>query len=97
VPQDNTLAAEWYLKAAQQGHAEAQHNLGLLYLYGMGPAQNYSEAYFWLDLAAAGMTGSALEKAIEDRDEAASELSQAELNAAQQRATKWTADHPSRP
>jgi TPR repeat protein len=97
VPQDNALAAEWYRKAADQGLAEAQFNLGSQYLYGVGLQQNYSEAYFWLDLAAAGMKGSALGKAIEYRDEAGTELSQEELNAVQQRATKWVAEHPSRP
>jgi TPR repeat protein len=97
VPQDNALAAEWYRKAADQGLAEAQFNVGSLYLYGRGLQQDYAEAYFWLNLAAAGMNGKALVKAIEYRDEAATELSQDELSAMQQKATKWVADHPIRP
>jgi TPR repeat protein len=97
VPQDNALAAEWYRKAADQGLPEAQFNLGSQYLYGVGLQQDYSEAYFWLDLAAAGMKGNALQKAIEYRDEAATELSQEELNTMQQKATKWVTEHPSRP
>jgi hypothetical protein len=31
TPQDNQKAADWYLKAALQGHADAQYRLGLLY------------------------------------------------------------------
>lgn len=31
VPQDYAKAAKWYQKAAEQGVAEAQHNLGSMY------------------------------------------------------------------
>ena len=54
VPQDYAQAALWYRKAAEQGYAVAQYNLGRLYDDGRGVPQDYAEAYFWLDLAAAG-------------------------------------------
>jgi len=31
VSQDDAEAIRWYLKAAEQGHADAQNNLGLMY------------------------------------------------------------------
>jgi TPR repeat protein len=34
--------------AAQQGHAKAQHNLGLFYINGEGGPQDYMEAWKWL-------------------------------------------------
>ncbi len=36
VAQDYAEAARWYRKAAEQGDAGAQHNLGLLYAKGVG-------------------------------------------------------------
>ena len=35
---DDTVAAEWYTKAAAQGHATAQYNLGDCRSYGVGVA-----------------------------------------------------------
>ncbi|MEY3876557.1 MAG: hypothetical protein RLZZ191_240, partial [Pseudomonadota bacterium] len=31
VPENDAKAVEWYTKAADQGHAEAQNNLGGMY------------------------------------------------------------------
>lgn len=41
---DYANALTWYRKAAEQGHAIAQLNLGVLYANGQGVAQNYDEA-----------------------------------------------------
>ena len=45
-------AAKWYLKAAEQGHLSAQHNLGYLYDNGVGVTQNYELALKWYKKAA---------------------------------------------
>jgi len=45
------VAAEWYLKAAQQGHAQAMFNLAELYNYGKLD-YNYPEAVKWYEKAA---------------------------------------------
>ena len=37
----------WYLKAAAQGDADAQHNLGVMYALGQGVARDYGEAMTW--------------------------------------------------
>jgi TPR repeat protein len=48
----NKEAAKWYRLAADQGDAEAQCNLGILYHEGQGVAQNNILAVKWLLLTA---------------------------------------------
>jgi TPR repeat protein len=52
VPQDYAQAARWYRKAADQGYAKAQYNLGILYGTGKGATQDYAEAANWSRKAA---------------------------------------------
>jgi TPR repeat protein len=42
----------WYRKAAEQGHANAQNNIGFMYGAGRGVPQNYSTAVSWYRKAA---------------------------------------------
>ena len=89
-PKDYSLAAMWYRKAAEQGDAYSQNNLGALYDSGQGVPQDYAEAYFWYSLAAArSPAGSA-----ENRDNAAVNLTKTVLLQTQERARKWFEDHP---
>ena len=53
VTQSDTLAAQWYRKAAEQGHTRAQYNMAVLHLHGNGVDRDPVEAYAWL-LEAAG-------------------------------------------
>jgi len=41
------MAAEWYKKAADQGHALARYDLGVLYDQGNGVRQDYTVAAAW--------------------------------------------------
>jgi len=52
-PQDDKQAAQWYRKAAEQGHAIAQGNLGTLYMEGKGVPQDNAQALQWWNKAAA--------------------------------------------
>jgi uncharacterized caspase-like protein len=53
VPQSDTEAVQWYRKAADQGFALGQANLGFMYDKGRGGlAQNYTDAVKWNRLAA---------------------------------------------
>ena len=52
VSQDYTEALRWYHKAADQGYAKAQNNLGGMYDNGRGVAQDYAEAMRWYRKAA---------------------------------------------
>jgi len=40
-------AFEWYVRAAEKGHALAQYNLGICYLEGLGVPQSYPDAIRW--------------------------------------------------
>ena len=44
---NHSTATEWYRKAAKQGYATAQNNLGVMCHYGYGVYQNKSIAVEW--------------------------------------------------
>ena len=52
VPQDDKEALKWFRLAAEQGDAEAQNNLGVMYIEGQGVPQDNKEAVKWLRLSA---------------------------------------------
>ena len=52
VDQDAAEAAKWYRQAADQGHAQAQANLGFMYATGQGVEQNDTQAANWYRRAA---------------------------------------------
>ena len=51
VPKDDKEAVTWYRRAAEQGDAFAQNNLGFMYEYGEGVLQNYVLAHMWFNIA----------------------------------------------
>ena len=53
IAQEFDDAAASLRVAAEQGDAEAQYNLGLMYLAGLGVKQDNVEAYAWIRTAAA--------------------------------------------
>ena len=90
VPQVFTTARQWYEKAAAQGHAGAQNNLGGLYEFGHGVAQDYVRAYMWYYVAAAHPTGDGQKDvAAENRDEIAGRMTSAQIAEAQKLAREW--------
>jgi TPR repeat protein len=52
VPKDDAEAVKWYRKAAEQGLAEAQYNLGVMYDEGEGVPKDDAEAVKWYRKAA---------------------------------------------
>ena len=52
VDQSDVEAVQWYRKAADQGFAQAQHNLGAMFGKGFGVVQNIAEAARWFKKAA---------------------------------------------
>ena len=76
----------------------ARYGLGILFRDGQGVTQDYGEAYFWFDLAAAGkLPAASVEDATRFRDQAASMLAPIDLLRVQERARKWFEDHPVNP
>ena len=52
VPEDKVEAAKWFRKAAEQGHADAQHILAVMYGTGEGVPIDNAEAVKWYRMAA---------------------------------------------
>jgi len=84
VQRDYVEAAKWVRKAAEQGYAPAQADLGVMYWNGQGVPQDAVLAYMWLNLAAAQEPDAAAE-----RDVAASEMTPDEIAKAQRMAREW--------
>ena len=53
VPKDDAQAVYWFRKAAEQGDAKAQNNLGSRYYKGIGVPKDEETAYFWFLLSSA--------------------------------------------
>jgi TPR repeat protein len=87
TPQNYKQAFQWYNKAAEQGLAQAQYNLGVVYYQGKGTLQNYKQAYIWASLAAA--QSDAPKDAARLQNEAARQLTSKQLKAAQQHVAEW--------
>ena len=52
VPEDDATAVKWYTKAAEQGNADAQYNLGLCMTDGRGVPEDDATAVKWYTKAA---------------------------------------------
>jgi len=53
VIKDAAEAVKWYRKAAEQGNASAQTNLGVMYANGDGVIKDLVEAHAWFNVAGA--------------------------------------------
>ena len=81
---DHVKAHQWFEKAAAQGDAKAQRNLGYLYEVGWGVPQDYMRAYMWYNLAAEHFLTRAYQKnAVKYRDEVARRMTPAQIAEAQ--------------
>ena len=89
VVQDYKEAVKWYTKAAEQGFASAQYNLGLMYVMGQGVAQDYNSAHMWFNIAAANGDSDA----VKGRDIVAKEMTPSQIEKAQDMAREWMAKH----
>ncbi len=61
VAQESDDAVASLRAAAERGDADAQYELGLMYLEGLGVKQDNAEAYAWIRTAAAQGKGGTLE------------------------------------
>ena len=52
MTKDEKQAVYWYKKAAEQGYAKAQYNLGACYRDGKGVTKDEKEAVYWYRKAA---------------------------------------------
>ena len=47
IPRAKETAVEWFRKAAAQGNARAQYNLGTTYASGTGIPRSPEQAFYW--------------------------------------------------
>lgn len=82
---DDAESAKWYLRAAELGHAMAQRNIGMAYRYGQGVPKDQVTGLMWLNLAVA----QGYKRAVEERDDLASELTPAQVAEAKKLTDAW--------
>ena len=82
---------------AEQGDAEAQFNLGVMYATGEGVPQDDVQAHLWFNLAASRLTGEQREIAVRGRDNVADRMTPEDRSEAQRLAREWDAAHPRDP
>ena len=80
VEKDDAEAVKWFRKAAEQGYAGGQKNLGASYHDGNGVEKDYAEAYAWFNLAS-----KTDRKAAEFRDGMEKRMSSQQIADAQKR------------
>jgi TPR repeat protein len=81
-------SVKWYMKAALQGYAKAQINLGGMYARGKGVPKDAEEAYFWFLLAEKSGAPPAFAPMLE---EGKRKLTAAQIAAVKKRADAWMA------
>ena len=79
VLKDDKTAVKWYTLGAEQGDAEAQFGLGLMYYNGRGVPKDDVYAHMWRNLAAS----SGHKGASNNRDIVAKKMTTADISAAQ--------------
>jgi hypothetical protein len=84
VPQNDREAFKWIRRAAEQGQANAQSNLGLMYAKGRGVPQDVARAYMWYSVASEALGGVDGREAEKNRDLAASQMTAAQIVKAQE-------------
>ena len=87
MTQTYKTAIKFYTKAAEQGSARAQFNLGVMYYKGLGVAQDHVLAHMWMNLASAN----GREKASEARDTIAAKMTPSQIEKAQELAREFKA------
>jgi uncharacterized protein len=87
---DHARTLVGYRKAAAQGDAWAQFNLGVDYSEGRNVPQDYVQAYAWFSLAASGVSPDyRREMATGHRDLEATKMTPAQIAEAQRLARVW--------
>lgn len=89
VAKDYNEALNLYLKAANQGNADAMANLGVMYSEGIGVRKDYVQAYKWLHLSIASLTGRELENAHGSRASLAAKMTAQQIAEGQRLAREW--------
>ena len=79
---------------AEQGDADAQTNLALMYANGTGVPQDDVQAYIWFSLSASRSSGEARDRAANNRDRVYETLTFDQRAEGQRLAREWDEAHP---
>ena len=87
---DYATALRLWRPLAEQGFAEAQHKLGVMYDTGRGVPQNYVQAHMWFNLAASRFpSGERHDAAVNNRNTIAELMTPVQIAEAQRLAGEW--------
>ncbi len=90
LEQDFRKAFVWYRRAAERGDVDAQLNLGLMHARGQGTRQDFVEAFKWFEIALIHSPNQELyDRAFFNRENAASMLTEKQIEQAERRARIW--------
>lgn len=89
VLRNDTQAMLWFQLAAEQGHVTAEAALGAYYWAGRGVPQDLSKSYFWSEIALAQGD----ENSKSRIEGLSSQMTQAQVSAARQKAEVWIQAH----
>jgi hypothetical protein len=92
IPQNYSLAIDWYFKACAKGSPEAKYNLGMMYMKGYGVLQNYTIAHALYNMASAN----GIKDAARIRDTLARKMTNAQIEKVQILANDWIKNWPSK-
>ena len=94
---EQSEALESHLRAAEEGDAKAQYDLGISYAQGVGgEPQDYVLGYMWLNLAAASseeMSSEVRRNMQEARDTTRRQMTSTQVAKAQRMARQWLEKH----
>ena len=87
--QDYATAAAWWSRAAEQGFAKAQNNLGIAFAFGEGVPRDLVEAHKWLNLAVSRAANADVGPFTNTRNLIEKQMTPAQVAEAQRRARDW--------
>ena len=88
VSQDYQEALKWYRRSAEQGHAWAQNNLGVMFEVGQGVPQDFVRAHMWYSIGAKASSGDERKISLENRNNVASQMTAAQIGKAHEMARR---------
>jgi len=89
VPQDSKETFRLFRLSAEQGMAEAQYSLGVMYSEGVGVLQDNVVALMWLNIAGSNV----YKDAVTTRNLLEKKMTPAQISEAQKLAREWMEEH----
>lgn len=83
--ENHERAAQWYERAAENGHTQARYNLATMYENGEGVERDMVQAHFWAQAA----LRNDMREAVDLIDRLEQDMSRAQMSEAQNRFAEW--------